>query len=274
MKKVFSAVPWAAVSAIVIGATAVAAPPISLEPHRAVYDIALAGSTGPTVLRSAEGRLVLELSDACEGYIFNQRFVVRWSYEEGKEVLSDYTVATWETKEGTAFRFDSTTRIDGEMTKHYRGKAELDGAGRAGRVVFALPDLPDLPLTAGTVFPGVHLRELISSAMSGEQRLTRRVYDGNGPEGLFQAVAFFGGEIAADATAAMAPIRDVVSWPVRIAYYPLHRQTEAADPAEVPELEIGYRLYANGIASSFVLDYGDTVLRGALVELSAVPSAC
>ena len=273
MKQIGSVVLWAAVLAMVIAKMAAAASPITLEPHRAIYDIVLAGSSGPSALRSAEGRLVLELSDACEGYIFNQRFVVRWGYEEGREVLSDYIVATWEAKEGTAFRFDSSTRLNGEVTKRYRGKARLDAAGRSGRAVFSRPDLPDLPLAAGTMFPGEHLRELIGGAMSGEQQLTRQVYDGNGPEGLFQAVAFFSREIAADAGAMML-IRDVVSWPVRIAYYPLRDEREATQTAEVPELESGYRLYANGVASSFVLDYGDTVLKGTLVELSAVSSAC
>ena len=111
MKKFISVVLWAAVSASFTAGTAVAVPPVTLAPHRAVYDIALAGSSGPTALRSAEGRLVLELSDACEGYIFDQRFVVRWRYEEGREVLSDYTVATWEAKEGKIGRASCRERV-------------------------------------------------------------------------------------------------------------------------------------------------------------------
>ncbi len=242
---------------------------INLEPHRAIYDVVLSKSTVPNTLLSANGRLVLELFDACDGYIFNQRFVIRWAYDEGKNFTSDYVAAAWESKSGREFRFDSTTKIDGQLTEHYRGDASIPETGENGRVKFSHPyGLEDLALAPGTVFPGAHIRTLIERARMGNQRFSSEVYDGNGPNGLFQAVSFLGAEIAKDPSAEVPLIRDVVSWPVRIAYY-------ASDVMSgVPELEIGYRLYANGVGSSYLIDYGGIVLEGKLVSLDSIGADC
>jgi len=242
---------------------------INLEPHRAIYDVVLSESTVPNTLLTANGRLVLELSDACDGYISNQRFVVLWAYDEGRNFTSDYVATAWESKAGREFRFDSTTKIDGQLTEHYRGHARIPETGGDGRVKFSHPyGLEDLELAPSTVFPGAHIRTLIERARMGIQRFSSEVYDGNGPNGLFQVVSFLGVEIAGDPSAEVSMIRDVVSWPVRIAYY-------ASDVMSgVPELEIGYRLYANGVGSSFLIDYGGIVLEGTLVSLDSLAADC
>ena len=114
------------------------------------------------------------------------------------------------------------------------------------------------------MFPSAHVTQLISSARSGTQQVTRNIYDGSGPDGHFHA-----GEVIPASEAEQRELfQNVISWRIRVAYYSLDEEIET------PALELDYRLYANGIASSFVLDYGETVLEGKLVELSAVPAAC
>ena len=259
---------FAAAGTLVAAAVDVAWAQVVLASHRAIYDISLSTTSGATALESAEGRFVLELSAACDAYIFNQRFVVRWEYSEGEDVLQDDVLASWEAKTGTAFRFDSTSRVNGTLEEHYRGRAELEAAGQAGAVVYKQPDIPEQPLASGTMFPSAHVTQLISSARSGTQQVTRNIYDGSGPDGHFHAVAFIGEVVPASEAEQRELFQNVISWRIRVAYYSLDEEIETL------ALELDYRLYANGIASSFVLDYGETVLEGKLVELSAVPAAC
>jgi hypothetical protein len=55
------------------------------------------------------------------------------------------------------------------------------------------------------------------------------------------------------------------SWPVRMAFFPT--QSQQAEP----EYEVEVRLFDNGIANHFLLDYGDFTVHAALEKIEALP---
>ena len=141
--------------------------------------------------------------------------------------------------------------------------------GESGVVSFSDPDMPDIELQEGTIFPTEHFFQIINAALAGETVLNRRLYDGSGPDGIYDTVAIvassdpgapedIGGDLLAD----------MLSWRVRLAYF------TPGDQAGVPEYEIGLRLYQNGVASDLVLDYGSFVMHATLSRLDFLSKDC
>ena len=59
------------------------------------------------------------------------------------------------------------------------------------------------------------------------------------------------------------------SWPVQVSYFSPNAKEG------LPEYQVSYRLYDNGVSSNLVLDYGDIVINGTLTELTyLVPDPC
>ena len=81
-------------------------------------------------------------------------------------------------------------------------------------------------------------------------------------------MAFLGGPIAPDTDDADPLLAGMVSWPVRIAF------CASRPDATLPEYEVAFRLYANGITTDFEIDYGNFALSGTLERLEAVPRTC
>ncbi len=239
---------------------------INMQSHLAVYDLALKGSREGSNIVAVKGRLVLEMTDSCDGYAQTQRMLLKIINADGGEILSDSNYTTWESSDGTLIRFNAKNEINGQITDWYSGRAELEGTGEAGRIAFAKPDIEDVDLDAGTIFPTEHYLALIQAGLVGEERLTRRVYDGSGPESIYDAVAFLS-FLDSDSNESEL-LRGLDSWRVRIAYY------LPSDESGLPEYEVGFRLYQNGVASEVVLDYGDFQLSAPLSNLEYFESGC
>ena len=253
-----SLAPW--LGAALAGATA-------LETHRALYRLSLARADSSSGINSAEGLLSVELSGGCEGYVVNEHHLMDFAYSEGGRARMDFRISMWESSDGATLRFDRKSVVDGEVAEHFRGRAELEADG-GGRVVFTDSANKGLSLAEGTIFPTEHTAVLVAAAQAGERQVTREVYAGTGPEEPTHTVAFLGDPIAPEADEPDPLLADTVSWPVRIAFY-------ASRPdAALPEYEIALRLYANGVATDFEIDYGNFALTGTLERLEAVPRAC
>ncbi len=237
-------------------------------PHRAVYDLALKAAGSDSGIAGVSGRMVLEWADACEGYTTAQRIRMRMDTAAGRPVDSDFTVVSWESKDGDMFRFRIRNIVDGDVVEEFGGLAERDGAGREGLVRMKVPAAATIPLPAGTVFPSEHAGILAREAGKGARRIEVRVFDGTGEEGLFDAIAFVTGHTPAGRTATgFAELDDQEAWNMRMAYFTV------GDTSGLPEYEFGFRLFANGVADRLVLDYGDFVVGSRIAHFEALPES-
>src|SRR5258707_3391937 len=107
-----------------------------------------------------------------------------------------YSVASWESKDGLVYRFDTRNVVNGELQEEFSGKAELDGPGQGGHANFRKPNGESVELPPGTVFPTEHTKALLVRAAAGDSVVTRMLFDGSGTDGLFEATAFVGPSIA------------------------------------------------------------------------------
>lgn len=239
-----------------------------LAGHRAVYDLKLAGSDNGSGVAAAEGRMVIEFSDTCDGYALTQRLQMRLSDGEGAATTTDFRVANWEATDGRRFRFATRHIVNGEEDQNFEGTAALQEDG-SGVVDYTKPETKEETLPPGTVFPTMHTVQLIEAAKAHKPLLTRTMFDGTSDDLGSNVVGVIGK--ASDVTPpglggkGLDLLKGLPSWPVRLAFF------TTGSNEELPEYEVGFRLYANGISGDIVLDYGDFSINAVLSDIEALP---
>jgi hypothetical protein len=243
-------------------------PAIVLAPHRAMYDLSQTRGEANGAL-TVRGRLAIEVQDTCDGHTTNQRFWTEMQNAEGSTSISDFTLSSWESKDGKRFRFQMRNEIDGETTEEFTGTAEMKDDG-TGTIQMVKPEATSLDIPSGTVFPNQHLIVLIRAALAGKNFLAIRIFDGSGEEGLFETGNTIGRPFPPEdgGNQVLKPLKGLRSWPFRVAFFPLLTK------AEEPQYEIGFRMYENGVSADLVLDYQSYSLKGELVQLEMLPGGC
>lgn len=243
-----------------VGGAAYASP---IVPHRAVYDLELAEAAQGGAIQEMSGRMSIEWADACDGITMTQRFVAETFRLGGDSTVTDVTAGTWEAADASSYRFSIRTRVDGRLTDEVTGRAELNASG--GRADFEAGDLDFLVLPTGTALPIQLTVQVIDAAKRGERLMFSTLFDGSGDSGLYDVTSVIdpaGRQVGG--TAGDGLLDGVESWPVAMTLF---------DPASTdvnPDYAVEMRLYANGITTDLVLDYGSFKLRGTLRALEAL----
>jgi hypothetical protein len=111
---------------------------------------------------------------------------------------------------------------------------------------------------------------LLERAAAGTNQVVRDVFDGSGIESLHAVAAFIGEQLPPGSYQGIGgdDLRNLESWRVQLGFYEL----ESEDGA--PDFQVGFRMFANGVATDVVLDYGDFALRGKLLSLDRLEGYC
>lgn len=257
---------------------AVAAPAlIPFAPHRAVYDIVLDRASSGSGVVELTGRMVYELQGSrCDGYTQNMRFVTRMTQQDGTEQVNDLRTSSWEDVVARRLRFSSTQIRDSKQVEKTSGDARDDATDAGIKVAIEEPDKREMTLPEGAYFPMRHSEALVAAARAGESRLVADLYDGSERgEKLYRTSAVIGPLTESGAPdipeqlATRATLSAVPSWPVSIGYF----EPKALGRDTVPSYELSFRIYANGVSSRLLIDYGDFSVRGELTELKYYPAS-
>jgi hypothetical protein len=236
----------------------------ALVPHRAVYDLELANSEERSGISGVYGRMVYEMNgSACDGFTVNFRFVTRIDTEEFSRVTDQQTTTYEDLRAGT-FEFVNRSFVDDALDSETRGSARR--TDDAIDVEMEAPQQMSLALDRA-LFPTDHMIELIAKAKAGERFYQSHIYDGSDDGDKIMLTTTVIGEprqpSAQDTEAKQAgPFANDTAWPVTIAYF-----NEADSGDEVPEYQISFKLYENGLTRDLEMDYGDFALRGTLTGL-------
>ena len=245
----------AAVTALLVAGGAARA---ELASHRAIYSMTLAWAGYGSDVVEVSGQMVIEVADVCDGWTLEQRTARRFVNSDGDEFHAFSTFASWESKDGTRFRFVQKTRHDGETIEEFSGRAVKAGA-KGGVAYLTKPKEFEIPLPPGTLFPFEHTAQLLARAMAGETHFVRVVFDGSTLDNPNRVSAFIGRRTKVPGlTEGSGP---QTAWPIRLAFFPLRRATPE------PDVEIGLSLQADGIARELDLDYGNFRIHAELDEI-------
>lgn len=242
-------------------------PGVKLATHRAVYEISLGKSSNGAVA-AVSGRMALEFLDSCDGYVLNQRMLTELADPEGDQSISDFTIASWESRDGRKFRFKLRHQQSDSPTEEHVGSARLSTAGGAADMI--KPKVEAIKLPSGTLFPTEHLSRLIDAARQGRGYFQTRVFDGSAQEGMYETGAFIGKPQIENNTAGTGRefLGGMRFWPVRISYFSYFTKEER------PRYEISFKMYENGVSGDMQLDYEDFSMKVNLIKIEPMKASC
>lgn len=260
-------------SILVLSGWASAAVAAELANHRAVYDLQLSAAETSADIAGLSGRMVLEWTgNRCDGYTLTQRLVTQISDTDGGALVRDLRLTSWESGGGDTFRFEVQRYAGTQLEETVSGIAERSPS--ASKATFSKPRDVLLDLPDDIIFPSEFVRDLVETAEAGKSLMSASVFEGTETDYFFLVSSFVGkpGRVDIDKASidgdgldiSMAP-----SWPVQVSYFLPHEQEG------IPDYQVSYRLFANGVSSNMRLDYGDIVINGTLTELAyLVPDPC
>lgn len=235
-----------------------------IAPHRAAYRLSLHSARNSSKISDVRGMMTFEWADACDGWTTEQRFQLNFVYAEGAadEMITSY--ATWEAKDGTAYRFSVRKLVNGETDEEVRGDARYPQPGGDGVVSYVKPEPRQETLPRETMFPSAHTIAVLGRAAAGDKFYSRIVFDGTDDQGPSQVSAVIAKP--ADLTSKLVSplLKSDRVWPVRMAFFSL-----SSDAAQ-PDYEMTIRLLGNGVAEGMRIDYGDFVVDAVLEKLEAL----
>jgi EipB-like len=236
---------------------------VALEPHIAAYRLSLAGRpemANPFV--EVRGGLVIEWRRACDGWLSRQRLAFIGTLQEGGDLGHDVRFSSWEALDGSRMRYSYRSYDEQQLQEEFRGEARIEAPGR-GVASFTEPHLRQVDLPPDTIFPTVHMQQVLNSALAGEQFVSHQVFDGAGFDSLTQITSVLGQPRMIELSAGQHDERGR-AWPVSMAYYDLHT------PSDTPKFEAEFLLGEDGVIRDVVLDYGDFRLDAALEKLELI----
>ncbi|MBN8875114.1 MAG: cell envelope integrity EipB family protein, partial [Rhodospirillales bacterium] len=234
--------------------------------HRALYTLTLASSRGGDVV-AARGTMAYEVVDACDGWATRQRLDMTITNADGQDIQMTSDYATWESKDGTKFRFHMKQMTDTAVTTQTDGEASLERPGGPGEARYTAPREQTKALPAGTLFPMIHTETILAGARDGKKFLALPLFDGTDDNGAQDSsVVILDWKPPAQAKFPM--LSPLPSTRVRLAFF------DREGGNGTPTYEVGMRYWDNGVADDLQMDFGDFVMNGKMTELAPQPKRC
>lgn len=237
---------------------------VDLQPHRAVYRMALARSQRNSDVVSASGVMVYRFERVCDGWTVENRTYLRLLYDNDTEADTVWSFASWEAADGHSFRFHTRYDQDGKLLEKLDGVAERHGRGGLAR----FEDFDTrIALPPGTLFPTEHLRQVVAAAEGGRHLLGRVVFDGASLDNPYLVNAMMGPLPAGSAESLAADLHIPVlpTWWTRLAFFPLG----SIDPE--PEFEMSAQYRADGIADRIIQQFDSFSLDVRIKQIELLP---
>tara|TARA_Y100000590_G_C15579520_1_gene961748 strand:+ start:366 stop:1166 length:801 start_codon:yes stop_codon:yes gene_type:complete len=239
----------------------------SIQSHIAVYELELYKVQSKKI-NEINGKLVIEVIDSCDGYTQTQRMILKIFYLDGTSVRSDSIQSTWESYDGKVMKFSNHVYLNGFSKELYEGKAVIQEKNLF--IHFNLPGNEQTIVKDNVIFPSEHLIELINSAKRGDFILQKRIYDGTGPDGFYDAVAVINTKDKEKKVNKniYKDLYSTESWWANLAFFSVQLRKET------PDYEVGIRLHDNGVVSEFMLNYNDFSVKAQPKRIQYINIRC
>ena len=116
------------VTALAVACAVLAAPAFAadIQPHRALYILSLGTAKTSSGVLGADGAMLYAWGETCGGWTVEQRFRLRLEYadQDATEITSN--LVTWESKDGSRYRFNETRTRNGELDQRIKGEAHIN----------------------------------------------------------------------------------------------------------------------------------------------------
>lgn len=240
-----------------------------LASHEARYEMRLATVRSAAGIVGAAGTMDYAFTQGCEGWTVETRTELTLAQTQGGAVHSSWEFVSWESHDGTSYRFRVRNTRNGSILEAYDGEASMTPE-EGGQAVFRLSDGEDktFDLAPGTMFPTAHTLALIDKARDSTRFFAAPVFDGSAVQAAFQVSAAIGAPLTRPSTAEVEArhLLDTASWPVTLAFFS-EPEPGASDVGDLPDFEVSLRYHENSVAEDLLQDFGTFSLRARLLSL-------
>jgi hypothetical protein len=239
--------------------------------HRAAYRLTFDKARDNSDVARAEGVMLFEVLDACDGWASRQRLTMRLQDRDGRaiETASDYS--TFESKDGRRLRFSLTQMTQGAVSNRISGEATLQPDG-SGVATYEQPSTRTEALPPGTLLPMAHTIRAIAAGRAAERILNVPLMDGTSEDGAQDSTTILSQwNKDAEAKPRFPLLAQQESGRMRIAFF---GKDNHGGGASSPDYEVGLRYFANGVADELNMDFGEFAMNGRLETLEPVPGGC
>tara|TARA_B100001559_G_C16415204_1_gene582361 strand:+ start:325 stop:1131 length:807 start_codon:yes stop_codon:yes gene_type:complete len=243
-----------------------ASSPINIQSHIAVYEMTLKESRVKNII-DIRGRMVLELKNTCKGFFQKQRMAMKIYNANGFNFFSDSSYNTWESHTGKKLSFSSKNYLNGKLADNHSGNAIKNN--KNVNILFEEPFMKEINLSKDTVFPMKYFTDLIKASMSKNTIFEKKIYDGSGPDGIYNAIAIISQNIESKKLGNIIDsLKGLESWWINMAYF-------SSSSEEIkPDYEAAFTLYDNGVINNLSLDYQRFEVKTQLVNLKYINTNC
>lgn len=240
---------------------------VQLLPHRAVYELTAKPTGGFGQGGSLRGVLTYELMDDCDGWSVNQKAGLDVDGSDGDGHRFEWSQATWEAKDGSAYRYFIKDSQDGNTGNQRRGELRYPKPGAEGKLTTELPAKGEIEVPP-VLLPVQHTLALIQHADSGETVFMAKIFDATVDQKPVEISAGFAPSTSGGKTKAedFAPLKNVPSRHVDFAFFVQNL------PDGTPDFEQSIRLFDNGIVSQVNFEFGGLPVLGTLRKLEVLPA--
>lgn len=252
----------------IVGVLAGPADATEFMPHKAIYTLHNGAMAGGDESLNADGMLVFEWLDTCDGWQVNQRAKLRLSGDRGESDF-EWRQITWEAKDGHRYRYQSQEFQDGQKGEQRQGEVSVDDAGVA-QLTMASPQRGQAALPAGILLPTAHSLRLMQAAAAGESYLSANVFDGTVSDAPVEIGAAIGPVMPQwqDQAKDFPALAHIPSRAVDLAFF-----MKEGDPEGKPDFEQSMRLYDNGVIGRMSFPFAGVNMVGDLAKLEVAPPA-
>lgn len=240
-----------------------------LAAHHATYVLSLAPDSKNSQVTGADGLMIFDLKDTCDGWATDLKLKIVMSVEGGDSGTIEMTQVTWESKDGSSYRYLIKNSGGGGREEQLRGEARFDAAKGKGTATTDLPTRAEAALPENTVFPIAHTQLVLQKAAEGESVVTAEYFDGTALTETMQASALIGpAEKGWSGLPKTIPdLAGKASYPIGLAYY------LGEDIDGVPDQEQFFQLYENGVLGTLTVSFGTIKVRAVLDSLKMQPAS-
>jgi hypothetical protein len=253
---------------------------VKFAPHRAVYDLSLNKADSSSNVTEIHGRLVLSFKGSqCAGYSLDTRIVTSIADRDGKNTLTDMRSSTWEHATGGKFRFNNSQYLNQRLSEHVTGRAARAVTSNSINILLNKPEKKKISFKGAPLFPTQHTMAVLKAALSGKNVLQANIYDGS-EKGvkMYETTTFIGKPRSPGAETLKKiknsePLGALVSWPVLLSYFESSKPAQSSEG--IPDYELSFVLYANGVSRKLLIDYGSFTIAGDLTRIDFFePTKC
>jgi len=246
---------------------------ISIQPHRALYDVTLSTIKSGGQLVDIRGKMYFEWKKSCDSWTTDHRSSLMYEYSDGTSARINSDFASYETLDGKTLNFSSKRENNGSVFEEYRGHASLN-ANADGDAEYSIPDKLNFKLPKNTFFPMQHTLEILERAKKGEKFFNATLFDGSDDQGPQQVNVFIGAPVDATVEAKNNPKIDVSllrspAHKMRLAFF------DTKDDNSAAEYEMDLVALDNGVVSDIEIIYDNFTIKQHLVALEKMAApAC